>query len=77
MQGQLKTFRTGTQCANILDYLQEGNSLTAMECLQKGWGMNLKSRIHDLREAGYKIKSEKVNIPNGYIARYSIEDVNE
>lgn len=72
MQGKLKNIRTNSQCSKILEYLKAGNSLTVMECLQKGWGANLRSRVSNLKEAGYTIKSEKVKVSGTYIAKYSL-----
>lgn len=39
----------------ILDYLQEGNSLTSLEALNKFQCFRLASRISDLKSAGHKI----------------------
>lgn len=72
MKGTLKTIKTDSQCGKILSYLQDGNSLTVMECLHKGWGANLRSRISNLEEAGYKIKREYLKANGTYIARYSL-----
>lgn len=73
MQGKLVNFKTNSQCAKVLAYLQSGKSLTCLEAIQLGLTHNLKSRISDLKKSGYNIKSEKVNITGGYIARYSFK----
>jgi len=73
MQGKLKTFKTDSQCANILAHLQKGNTLTCLECALKGWGMNLRSRISNLRDAGHNVVSEKLKVNGTYVARYKLE----
>lgn len=75
MQGALSTFKTTSQCGKILAYLQTGASLTCYEAMAKGFGMNLRSRISNIREAGYKIKSVQVKFNGGFCARYSLEEV--
>lgn len=72
MQGKLKTFRTGSQCAKILAYLQTGKSLTVAEAQVLGFGSNLRSRISNLKDAGHQIKSEQVKFNGGFIAKYSL-----
>lgn len=72
MQGPIKTFRTDSQNAKILEYLNSGKTLTCLEAIQIGLSHNLKSRISDLNKAGYNIKSKKVKVTGTYIARYSI-----
>jgi len=72
MQGKLKNFKTGSQCQKILDYLKQGRRLTVASCLINGWGANLRSRISDLKDAGYNIKSEKITHSCGYFAEYSL-----
>lgn len=76
MQGKLKTFRTGSQCAKILQHLKDGNSLTVEQCRIKGWGANLRSRISDIENAGYKIKRETIKFSGGFVARYSLSKAN-
>jgi len=72
MQGKLKTFRTGSQSAKILAYLQTGNSLTCLESMQLGLSHNLRSRVSNLKEAGYNIVSEMVKTNTGFVAKYRL-----
>jgi Helix-turn-helix domain len=48
------------QKINILKHLERGQSLTALNALNLYGTLRLAARIHELREAGYAIKSEKV-----------------
>lgn len=70
----LKTFRTNSQCAKILAYLKEGNSLTVEKARELKFGANLRSRISDLERAGYIIKRKMIKFSGGYVAEYSLGD---
>jgi hypothetical protein len=73
MQGTIKSFKQDSQNAKILEYLKSGASLTCLQAQQFGFGMNLRSRISDLKRAGYDVQSKQVNIDNGsYIAEYRL-----
>ena len=41
----------------ILNYLREGNAVTPLLALEKFGCMRLASRVHRLREQGYKIET--------------------
>lgn len=73
MQGKIKSFKTDSQNSKILAYLQTGKSLTCLEAMQMGLTHNLRSRISNLREAGYTINSVKVPTNSSYIAEYSLQ----
>ena len=75
MQGKLRTIKTGSQCSKILAFLQLGKTLTVSQARELGFGDNLRSRISNLHEAGYNIKSEKVKTSDSYIAKYSMPEV--
>jgi hypothetical protein len=73
MRGTLKTFRTGSQCAKILAYLQvKDNFLTVEMARVLKFGANCRSRISDLENAGYKIKHDTIKFNGGYVAKYSL-----
>ena len=48
----------------ILDYLQSGHTLTALEALDKFACFRLASRITDLKKMGYAIESRVVTLSN-------------
>ena len=74
MQGTIKSFKQDSQNSKILEYLKTGASLTCLEAAKFGWGLNLRSRISDLKRFGCNIESKQVNIDNGsYIAEYRLE----
>ena len=75
MQGTIRTFKTNSQNAKVLSYLLLGNALTCLEAMQLGFTHNLRSRIADLKRAGYEILVEQVKTSTGYIAKYSIGDL--
>lgn len=67
------TKSSATQCAQIKDWLLRGNKLTSLEALKLFGCMRLASRIHDLRERGLDIHTERIQVPSGkYVTEYSI-----
>ena len=50
-----------TQCADILEYMRENDSISPLEALDELGCMRLAARINDLRKAGYKIESKRVS----------------
>lgn len=71
----LRTFRTNSQCSKILEYLKHENSLTVERARELKFGANLRSRISNLEDAGYKINREYVKVSGGtYVALYSLVD---
>ena len=74
MKGTIKSFKHDSQNSKILAYLQTGASLTCRQASNLGFGDNLRSRVSDLKRAGYNVMSKQVNTDNGsYIAEYSLE----
>ena len=60
-----------SQNGQILEWLLEGNKITAYEALAKFGCLRLASRIHDLRERGYVILKEMIILPNNKrVAQY-------
>lgn len=65
---------SATQCAQIKAWLLDGNKLTSLEALNRFGCMRLASRIHDLREQGLDIHTEKIKVPSGkYVTEYSLK----
>lgn len=65
--------RRNTQEARILEYLKQGNSLTALEALDKFGSFRLASRISELKRLGYQIQSETIKTDTGkHIKKYWI-----
>ena len=67
-----------TQCERIIQYMDDFGGITALEAMQDLGIMRLASRICDLKQQGYKIKTEEVKKRNRYgetirVARYSRE----
>lgn len=63
-----------SQNQQILRHLQAGGSLTSLEALQRFDCMRLGARIHDLRELGHEIHSDKVRTATGKrVVRYSLQ----
>ena len=63
----------GNQSAEILRYLQGGNSLTPIGALRLFGCFRLGARIWDLKRDGYDIKTEMVTLESGKrVAMYSI-----
>ena len=67
-----------TQCEKILEYMHKYGSISAMEVFRDLGCTRLASRINDLRNQGYAIKSGFVTSKNRYgekvsFKRYSLE----
>ncbi len=60
------------QRKKILDYLQSGKSLTALDALQKFGCFRLSARIHELKQS-YPIQSEWVRRGKKQVKLYSIK----
>lgn len=64
---------SASQNAQIKNYLLQGNKLTSLEALNLFGCMRLASRIHDLRNDGLDIHTEKIHTPSGkVVTQYSI-----
>lgn len=64
---------SATQCAQIKAWLQQGNKITSLQALDLFGCMRLASRIHDLRNAGLDIHTERILTPSGkYVTQYSL-----
>ena len=62
---------TPSQNKLILSFLQKGNSLTPKEALKEFGCMRLASRIHDLKQEGHPIQSQRIKTPSGaYVSEY-------
>lgn len=69
--------RTATQAEEILDYIAEFGSITALDAMRDIGCMRLASRISDLKKLGYPIESKTEAVLNRrgkkcYIKRYSL-----
>jgi len=63
----------GNQSAEILHYLQGGDSLTPIGALRLFGCFRLGARIFDLKRDGHDIKTEMVTLESGKrVARYSL-----
>lgn len=57
----------------ILKHLQSGKSITPIEALEKFGSLRLSGRIYELKERGYKIKTEIIEINSGKrVAKYTL-----
>lgn len=62
---------SASQKSQILAYMRAGNSITAIQALYQFGSLRLSGRIKDLRDEGYDIKSEFIQLPNGkHVKRY-------
>tara|TARA_Y100000814_G_C12355286_1_gene407971 strand:- start:190 stop:474 length:285 start_codon:yes stop_codon:yes gene_type:complete len=62
-----------TQAQKILNHLQNGNSITAIDALNNFGCFRLAARISDLKKDGWDIKSEPWTTPGGAtIAKYTL-----
>ena len=64
---------SASQNEQIKEYLEQGNTLTALEALELFGCMRLPSRIHDLKRRGMYIIREMIITASGKrVAQYSL-----
>jgi len=64
---------SASQNERIREWLEEGNTLTALQALKMFGCMRLPSRINDLKKRGMNINSDRITLPNGKrVAQYSL-----
>lgn len=62
-----------TQTENIKNWLLDGNTLTALQALEWFNCFRVGARAWDLRQQGFNVKSEMIELPSGkHCARYYI-----
>ena len=66
-----------TQIDRVLDYLTQFGSITALEALRDLGIMHLSSRITELRQKGYAVNREMIEVKNRFgektrVARYRV-----
>ena len=65
-----------SQTTSILEYLKQGNSITALEALNSFQCMRLASRINDLKNMGYEVISTMIEVKSGKkVASYRLKDL--
>jgi hypothetical protein len=67
-----------TQTDRVLDYLTQFGSITALEALRDLGIMHLSSRITELRQRGYPVERDMIEVKNRFgettrVARYTME----
>lgn len=63
-----------SQNNSILEYLKQGNSITALEALKSFQCMRLASRVNDIKNMGYEVISSMIEIPSGKkVASYRLK----
>jgi len=61
------------QNERLLEWLQSGKSITALESFNQLGIMRLASRVCDLKKQGYEIKSEMIGVKNRYNEKCSVK----
>ena len=65
-----------SQATQILDYLKAGNTLTPLRAITLFHCMRLAGRIQELRDAGYRIETEMIELSSGKrIAQYRMNEL--
>lgn len=64
--------KTDTQTAAILALLKSGETITQAQALRKFSCWRLSARIQNLRDAGWRIATERVKAKGSAFARYSL-----
>lgn len=56
-----------SQCEMVLDYMKtHKRGITPLKAMERFGIMRLSGRIHDLREMGYPIMTNIIEVPNRY-----------
>lgn len=61
-----------TQASRILDWLQSGKTITAIQALNHLGCFRLAARIEELRTSGHSIETQMVPLKETKVARYSL-----
>lgn len=69
----MKELSTESQKKSILDWLSEGNTITSLQALNMFGCMRLASRISDLRQDGFPIAKEMIEINGKRVAQYWLQ----
>ena len=64
---------TASQNTMILNHLEQGNSLTALDALNMFGCFRLSARINDLKSRGKKIDKTMIDVNGKRVARYFIK----
>jgi len=59
-----------TQKQNIKEYLEDGLGLTKVKAFKNGFGMNLSSRIYELKKDGLAIKTRPYTLGSREVEYY-------
>lgn len=75
----LQNETTNSQCAQILEHLQAGKTITSYEAMQQYGCMRLASRISDLKSQDFPIEKVMVKVENRYgktvrVAQYYLKE---
>ena len=63
-----------TQTNQILAALKAGQHITPIDALNRFGCLRLGARVYDLKQAGHKIQTTRVETPSGaFVASYSME----
>lgn len=77
MDINLNAKQSGSQTRRILAYLQQGNSLTALEASHLFDTLNLRSRISDIEKLGYIVARMYIRTQSGkYVKKYWLDKQN-
>lgn len=68
-----------SQCQRVLDYIRQYGSITVLEAFTELGIARLGSRIHDLRNDGYRINGEIIAVRNRFgekvhCMKYTLEE---
>jgi len=72
MSKNLNKVQSASQSAQILEHLESGKPLTALQALKLFRCNRLAARIRDLRMMGHPINSERIQVRGKTVARYSM-----
>lgn len=67
-----RSFKPGSQSFRILEYLRAGNTLTPLDAFHRFGTLALHSRCSELREAGWPVVCELIEVGGKTVGKYSL-----
>ena len=58
-----------SQKERILEHFQNGNTITSLEAYDRLGVTQLATRIYELKQEGYPIESDRINVYNRYLEK--------
>ncbi|MDB4559247.1 helix-turn-helix domain-containing protein [bacterium] len=61
-----------SQKERLLEHFQNGNTITSLQAYDRLGVTQLATRIYELKQEGYPIESDRINVYNRYLEKCSV-----